>query len=196
MFDTLLDVSTILFQFIKEGIPQHYLYSLAGLPFLLLISELVIRKVLDQPFMTKKEIFQTFGYLVIGVVIFITALLLVTEFVKSITIFNIHWQTEDAFLVGLVTLLLFALLSPITILFIYIKSKYIQIIYLIGNSIFFCYLIGWVATYFEDHLKIPINMYVSLGIFYILFVTQITNAKKHERVICKKTDICHGKNIY
>lgn len=182
MFDILLDVSTLFIQFVKEGIPQEYLYSLFGLPFLLFISKLVIRKTLNQPFMTKKEVFQTFGYLVIGVIMFITALLLITRLSKSISIFNNHWQLEDAFLVGLVTLLQFALLSPITILFIYIKSKFIQIIYLISHSIFFCYLIGWVTTYFNGHLKIPISMYIGLGIFYILIVTQIGHAKNHEKV--------------
>ncbi|MCC3359477.1 hypothetical protein [Bacillus sp. REN16] len=70
--EILKDAITLFVQFVNEDLPLFFLYSLIALPFLLLISEIFIRKVVNQPFTAKKEVLPTLGYSTIGVVIFLT----------------------------------------------------------------------------------------------------------------------------
>src|SRR5690625_2768752 len=181
--EILINIIKLITQIFEADLPKLYLYSLLSLPFLLLVSEIVIRQVIKRPFTHKAEIFYTLGYLTIGVVIFLTSFKLIIGTLVDSSYFSISWTTAETIFIGQLILILFALLSPITSIYVHIKAKILQIIYLIGSSILFSYVIGRISLYMYTNLHIPVYIYLGMGLFYLIFVVLVTKVSSPSKKI-------------
>ncbi|CAM3539902.1 hypothetical protein [Marinicrinis lubricantis] len=174
MLELLLETSRMIVSFVKEDLSRSHLYALAGLPFLLMVSECLIRKVIGQPFANQKEFVQTFGYLVIGVIFYQTFFLGMIRFVEYIPFISTNWGVEEGISIGIITLTAAAVLSPLTSLYIRFESVSLQITYLLGHSVLYDCLIGWGSTYLEERPQIPILVYILFAALYITLIIVIT----------------------
>lgn len=170
--DLLLEAIKLSSSFREVGYPTYFLYVVIILPFLLFLSEIMIRKVIRQPFTSKLEMLHTFGYLIIGVVVFSTVFVWNVSLMQSFV--SIPWTPEEVLWIGVVVLFLFTLLSPFSMLYVRMKTKVLQFLYVATSSVIFAYLIEKVST-FTFELRIPAYFYAGFGIVYFVTIHLIAN---------------------
>lgn len=163
----------LLFQFATGEIPLPFLIVLLALPFLLLLSEMIIRKMIARPLREPKEVLQTLGYSIIGVVVYMFIFRVIVSLISPFT--SIDWNTKEVVFIGLLTLVLIALLSPLGTLYTFIKGKMLKSLYLLGSSLLFVWMMNWVSKDIYSNLQIPVYIYIGFGMFYFLCSIVNTN---------------------
>lgn len=171
--EMLKDVIHLVLQFATGELPLIYFLILVALPFLLVISELFIRKIIGQPLKRNKDVLQTLGYAAIGVIVYLFLFRTIVSLLISFT--SIDWNNQEVIFIGLLTLVLIALLSPLTAFYILMNGKLYKFLYLSGSTLIFICLMNWVSMGINGNLHIPFYIYLGFGLFY--FVCSIANTK-------------------
>ena len=158
-------------QVVRQGKASGYLKSKTVLDSTNFATMMQQFKLVGRPLKTAKEVLQTLGYSAIGVVVYMFIIRMIFGLINSFT--TIDWDTREVVFIGLWTLVLIAVLSPLGTLYTFIKSKMLQSLYLLGSSLLFIWLMNSVTNDLYVNLEIPFYMYLSFGLFY--FICSIVN---------------------
>lgn len=173
MLGTLLGAIKLVYFFLKEDLPHIYLYVFAVTPILFVLSEFTLRKILNKPFRSMREIVETIFYLIIGVIMFQTAFQTIAQVIQKLPFVTISLSMEESFLLGLVMLMLAAILSPLTAFVSYFKQKYSRYLFLFLNAMLFALIMRLVMTDLYEFIKLSLLLYLAFGFVYSLTVNFI-----------------------
>ncbi|MFP7171659.1 hypothetical protein [Terribacillus sp. FSL K6-0262] len=173
MLEMLFDVIQLLLLYWKQGVPVEVLFVWIPMPFLLMVSELITRRIINQPLGNASAYVKLIGTCIVLSGAWIALLPSLLHIAGEFNMISIIFPLDEAVLLAGISLAIAACLLPLAVIWIKLERKITKCIYVVA-----CGTIDAMAVHAAAEalgMELPLMVSLLFGLAFCMLTAAVPN---------------------
>ncbi|MFS0559299.1 hypothetical protein AB1K91_01015 [Terribacillus sp. 179-K 1B1 HS] len=172
MLDMLINVIQLILLYWKQGVPGEVLFVWMPMPFLLMVSELITRRVLKQPLHRASAYVKLLGTCIVLSGAWIALLPGLLHIAGKLQLISITFFLDEAVLLAGISLAIAACLLPLSVIWIKIKHRVMKYFYVVMCGLIYTMSLHFAAV---TETEVPLVINILLGLAFCMLAVAVPN---------------------